>query len=183
MRRHPPLAQPIAHIVVRYGTKSFHMDSGCPSGWSILTSDKLNEKAEDRNMPNLPPKSTVKYSLAPLVKDGRNCLVCSDVEGMELVGLESVEFYFGGTPWQRNIRKSDDIFGLVENEIFKWPALERIAAARFRVRLKSERRAKSISVRPSIQPGETSDRAGLIIEDWLTKRGFIEVQNAAKSVE
>jgi hypothetical protein len=85
---------------------------------------------------------------------------------------------------QRNVRKSDDIFGLIENEIFKWPALERITAARFRVRLKGERRARSFSVRPSMQPGETSDRARLIIEDWLTKRGFIEVQNDdAKSVE
>jgi hypothetical protein len=102
---------------------------------------------------------------------------------MELVVLESVEFYFGGTPWQRNIRKSDDIFGLVENDIFKWPALERIMAARFRVRLKGERRARSFSIRPSMQPEETSDRARLIIEVWLKKRGFIEDRNDdAKSV-
>jgi hypothetical protein len=135
-------------------------------------------------MPNLPPKRMVKYTLAPVVKDGRNCLVCSDVEGLEWAVLESVEFYYGGSPWQRNIRKSDDIFALVENEVFKWPALERITVARFRVRLNGEHRSRALSVRPSIRAGGTSERARLIIEDWLTKRGFMEVQNDdAKSVE
>jgi hypothetical protein len=74
-------------------------------------------------MPNSPPKTMVNYTLLPLVSDGRNCLACRDVEG-----IEWVEFYYGGSQWQRITRKSDDIFALVENEIIKWPALERIAA-------------------------------------------------------
>jgi hypothetical protein len=129
------------------------------------------------NYQAIPPKT------AKNLEDGRKCLVCSDVEGMESVVLDSVEFYFGGTPWQRNIRKSDDIFGLVENDILKWPALERITAARFRIRLKGERRARSFTIRPSAQLAVSSDRARPIIEDWLMKRGFVEVQNDdAKSV-
>jgi hypothetical protein len=116
----------------------------------MLLAKKEIEKIEDRNMPNLPQKSMVKYTLAPLVTDGRNCLACRDVEGMDWVLLEWVEFYYGGSPWQRITRKSDDVFALVEKEIIKWPALERITAARFQVRLKGDRRVRHITVRHSL---------------------------------
>jgi hypothetical protein len=128
-------------------------------------------------MPNLPPKRMVKYTLAPLIEDGRDCLVCGDVEGMESVVLESVEFYYGGSPWQRITRKSDDIFSLVENEIIKWPAVERITAARFQLRLKNEQRAMPLTVRPCARSVGDCDGATLITEEWLRKRKFIEVQN------
>ncbi len=36
---------------------------------------------------------TAKYSLAPLVRQGRDCLVCRDVPGMQEVRLTQVEFY------------------------------------------------------------------------------------------
>ncbi len=76
-----------------------------------------------------------RFVLSPLVEDGRDCLACGDVDGMVSSALESVEFYYGGSPWQRITRQSDDIFGLAKQEIFKWPSLENIVAARFRIRL------------------------------------------------
>jgi hypothetical protein len=152
-----------------------------PQGGNVPANPKRDE---EKSIPNSPAKNIVEYTLAPLIEGGRNCLVCSDVEGMESVFLESVEFYFGGTPWQRTTRKSDDIFAVAENEIFKWPTLDRIAAARFRVRLKGERQGRPLIVRPSIPPGRTPDGERLIIDDWLMKRGFMKVQNDdAKSVE
>ena len=126
-------------------------------------------------MPNSPPQIVVQYTLAPLVEDGRPCLVCRDVEGIESVSLEWVEFYYGGTPWQRIIRKSNDIFALVENEVIKWPALERITAARFRVRLKEDQRARHITVRPCTRFVEGRDGARPVMEAWLIKRRFMEI--------
>jgi hypothetical protein len=96
---------------------------------------------------------------------------------MESVHLEWVEFYYGGSPWQRTSHRSDDIFALVENEICKWPALERISAARFQVRLKGERRARSLTVRPATRWFGSGDAARLVMEDWLVKRKFAEIQN------
>jgi hypothetical protein len=126
-------------------------------------------------MPNSLPKILVKYTLAPLVEDGRNCLACRDVEGMEWVGLEWVEFYYGGCPWQRIMRKSDDIFALVENEIIKWPALERITAARFQIRLKEGERARHVMIRPSTRGVVERDGARLVVDEWLMKRKFMEI--------
>ncbi len=112
-----------------------------------------------------------KYTLSPLLKDGRHCLVWRDVEGIEGVAFELVEFYHGGSPWQRIPRESDDLFALVEREHFHWPPLERIAGARFRIRLTGERRARCVNVRPCVGTanGET------LIEKWLIKRGFVEI--------
>jgi hypothetical protein len=128
-------------------------------------------------MPILPRKSMANYTLGPLVQDGRNCLVCSDVEGMECAVLERVEFYYGGSPWQGITRKSNDIFALVENEIIKWPALERITRARFQVRLKEGQRARHITVRPSTRSIGGRDGARLVMEEWLMKRNFMEILN------
>ena len=135
-------------------------------------------------MPNLPQKNMIKYTLAPLVENGRNCLVCRDVEGMERVILKGVEFYYGGSHWQRITHKSDDIFALVENQIFKWPALERISAARFQIRLKGEQRGRALTVRPSTRSADGGDRAKFLIDEWLMKRGFALIQeHEAKSLE
>jgi len=143
----------------------------------------MREK-EGRIMAKLPPQRLVEYSLAPLVMDGRNCLACRDVEGMEWAVLEEVEFYYGGSPWQRLVRKSDDIFALVERGIFKWPALERIVRARFRVRVQNAPRARQFTVRPCLRILGVEDESGTVLENWAKKRKFMEEQRGeAKSVE
>jgi hypothetical protein len=143
-----------------------------------------NEKNEDGKTSNHPPKRPVKYTLAPLVEDGRNCLVCHDVTGIESVVLETVEFYYCGSPWQRIVRASDDVFALVETGIIKWPPLERISAARFKIRLKGEQRTRSLTVRPSTRPVGTTDVGRLILDEWLVKRKFAQVQrDESKFVE
>ncbi len=95
---------------------------------------------------------------------------------MECVILEWMEFYYGGSPWQKITRKSDDIFALVENDIFQWPAIERITAARFQVRFKDEKRAKQITVRPGKRPSEERAGSWVAIDDWLVKRKFMEME-------
>jgi hypothetical protein len=135
-------------------------------------------------MPDLPQKTSVYYALVPLIKDGRDCLACRDVKEMDSAILEFVEFYYPGSPWQRVTRQSEDIFSLVEQRIFKWPVLERIAAARFSIRLKGERRDRRITIRPSVRPNENREGTNAVIHDWLKKRKFLEMtSDAAKSVE
>jgi hypothetical protein len=143
-----------------------------------------NAPPKIESVPTLPPKSAIEYTLAPLVQDGRNCLACGDVEGMGWVILEWVEVYHGGSPWQRITRESDDIFALLENDILKWPPLDRITAARFRLRLKADQRARRLTVRPAIGRKGKSNGPGLVMEEWLTKRNFVKVQRCeGKSLE
>lgn len=146
----------------------------------------LDEHAEKGGgkMSKLPPQRWVKYTLAPLVKDGRNCLACRDVAGMEWAVLEEIEFYYGGSPWQRIVRKSDDIFALMEKGIFQWPGLDRITRARFRVRLQNVSRARQITVRPCLRILSGTDEVGAALENWAKKRKFMEEQRGeGKSLE
>ena len=143
-----------------------------------------NASANVESVPTAPPKKLVEYTLAPLVEDGRNCLVCRDVEGMEWAVLESVEYYYGGSPWQRITRESDDIFALVEHEILKWPTLDRITAARFRFRIEADHRARRLTIRPAVVSAGGPDGPGRVMEEWLVKRNFVRVQECeGKSVE
>jgi hypothetical protein len=121
-----------------------------------------------------PPKDPPSYTLAPLIKDGRHCLMCRDIRDMESVTLEYVEFYYPGTPWQRVIRQTDDIFVLVERNIIKWPALDRMSSARFRIRLKGDTRSLRFIIRPSLSPLGGQDGASQVIQEWLQKRNFME---------
>ena len=73
--------------------------------------------------------------------DGRDCLAYQDVEGVALV---EVVFYFGGKPWQQVVRRSNDVFGLVENGAFKWPEVDRMERATFEMRLAHTRRARRV---------------------------------------
>jgi hypothetical protein len=110
--------------------------------------------------------------------------MCKDIKGMESAVLERVEFYYSGSPWQRIVRQSDDVFALVERQIIKWPTLDRIVAARFRIRLKNDRRTRRITIRPALRPLGIPDSASPIVEEWLQKRKFMETQtDEGKSVE
>ena len=111
-------------------------------------------------------------TMAPIVLNGRNCLVCHDVEGAECVRLKAVTLYYIGTPWQRVTRESDDIFELVENDIFSWPALDQILEAQFLVRLK-DGKSWWIRVRSGGVVKNAGDAGWEHEREWLDKRGFL----------
>lgn len=122
----------------------------------------------------MPNPNQFRYTLAPLLQDGRHCLFCQDIGKIQSVALERVEFYFPGSPWQRIVRQSDDIFSLIEQELIRWPALERISAARFCVQLQGEPRTYPLIVRTSGRFLRAPQETIGVIDEWLKKRSFLE---------
>ena len=61
------------------------LDSLCPGGSDRIGRMILDEHAKNggKDYGKVTAATWVKYTLAPLVKDGRNCLACRDVAGME----------------------------------------------------------------------------------------------------
>ena len=117
---------------------------------------------------------TAKYTLAPLVRDARCSLACLDVPGMESVTLKEVEFLFRGKPWQRTIRKSDDIFALVEAEHIRWPKdVDQITRATFEIKFSGSKKCRKVAVIPSNRAQYGRDDDSSIVEQWLKARGFI----------
>ncbi len=114
-----------------------------------------------------------KYTLTPLVEKGRNCLACGEVDGMLSVTLKEVEFFYGGKPWQRITRRSDDIFTLVEKELFKWPNPERITRAGFEVKFKDSNKTRRVTIIGSNKAQYGRDGDADMMEKWMKLAGFI----------
>jgi len=117
---------------------------------------------------------TAKYTLAPLVRSGRDCLACADVPGLERVRLKEVEFYFPGAPWQRVLRRADDIFELVENEEVRWPGrIEEITRATFEIKFWKTRRPRRLTIVPCNKALYGRDEDSRLLEQWLEARQFL----------
>lgn len=117
--------------------------------------------------------SVAKYTLAPLVHRGRDCLACADIPGIARVRLTRVEFYHRGTPWERITRKAEDIFDLIDHRKLQWPAcLEEITRATFEFTFWRSKRPCQLTLVPCNQ-AECS-RAGDIplLSAWLERRQF-----------
>jgi hypothetical protein len=117
---------------------------------------------------------TAKYTLAPLVTDGRNSLACIDIEGIESVSLREVEILYRGRPWQRIARKSDDVFALVEAGHFRWPTnTDQLTKASFEVKYADSSKTRMVTVIPTNKAQYGRDEDSLLVERWLKARGFI----------
>ncbi|MEY2427239.1 MAG: hypothetical protein QOJ40_124 [Verrucomicrobiota bacterium] len=117
---------------------------------------------------------TAKYTLAPLVRRGRDCLACADVRGIERVNLKEVEFFHADAPWQRVTRKADDIFELVERAEVQWPAtIEQITRATFEVKFYCAKRPRRLTIVPCNKALYGRDNDSTLLEQWLEARQFI----------
>lgn len=115
-----------------------------------------------------------KYTLKPLQVDGPKSVVCDDVDGMEWVKLVEVQYHWGGPENDREIRRSDDMFASLERKKRVIPPTATITRASFKVRFSDSKKERSVRIRPSNVALYVRDSDGVIVEDFLTKRGFIK---------
>ncbi len=116
-----------------------------------------------------------KYTLAPIVRHGRDCLACADIPGLERVALTEVEFYFREHPWKRVIHKADDIFRLVDHDELEWPnRLEHLARATFEVKFRRATRPRQLTIVPCNKALYGRDSDTPLLEQWLQARCFID---------
>ena len=118
-----------------------------------------------------------KYTLAPLVRQGRDCLACTDVRGLASVSLKEVEFLFPepppAAPWQRVTRKADDIFALVECGHLRWPEdVSQITRAMFELTFRDARKSRRLTLIPSNKALYGRDDDSVLVEQWLQARQF-----------
>ncbi|MDH5527834.1 MAG: hypothetical protein OEY97_11065 [Nitrospirota bacterium] len=125
---------------------------------------------------NFFPKES-KYTLEPLRTDGEAALVCSDIEGMEWARMKEVRFYWGGHQNEVEIRKADDVFAALSVREKSLPEKARIIRASFQVKFTDAKTPRTVTIRPSNIADYTRDGDSSVVEEWLTKRGFIRAAN------
>ena len=124
-----------------------------------------------------------KYTLKPLKRNARAALVCSDIDGMSSVVLKELEYRWPG-PYDHSDRtRASDVLKALS---LRWNDLRgspEFVTARFSVKLKNEKRRRSVKIvsRNIAEYGRGDE--GMIIEEWLRQRGFVLIGTAAKDEE
>lgn len=116
---------------------------------------------------------TGKYTLEPLRNDGEACVVCTDVVGMEWVRLKEIQFLWGGAEKEIEIRKANDLFAAYSATKREMPKKARILRASFQVMFTGANAPRTVTIRPSNIAQYTRDNDATVVEEWLTKRGFV----------
>ena len=117
---------------------------------------------------------TGKYTLEPLRRDGAASVVCTDVDGMDWIRLKEIQFLWGGAEREIEIRKANDIFAALEASGRSMPSKAHIIRASFQVQFTDAKSPRVVTIRPSNIAQYTRDSDADVVEDWLTRRGFIE---------
>ncbi len=116
---------------------------------------------------------TAFYTLEPLITDGERALVCSDVEGMELVRLCRIEFIIGNKFRSVETIEAEDIFAALNAGEFQIPHKARLSAGGFRIRFSDSRVPREVALRPSNIIYYQRDSDCVMVEPWLRLRGFM----------
>lgn len=119
-----------------------------------------------------------KYTLEPLREKGEDAI--APIEGMDEVLLVEVDFFWGGSFAEKEIRKADDVFGAYKARNRTFPTKPRIAKAFFRVTFSDSDRPRTVTIKPPNEAQYTRDADSLIVEKWLKARGFIVKKGRAK---
>ncbi len=114
-----------------------------------------------------------KYTLEPLRQEGKAALACTDVEGMKWVRLTEIRYHWGGAYQEIEIRKAADLFAAMEKRSAQVPSGARLIGATFLVKFAGAMSPRSISIYPSNIIKFTRDDDGALVEQWLSRRGFI----------
>jgi hypothetical protein len=116
-----------------------------------------------------------RYTLYPLMCDGRRALACRDVEGLESVTLVELHIARESEQCDVEIRRAGDVLLAFEHQgrqLLDEQHEIQLVRAKFRVRFSGGRERTIIIEPPNVASFDrNSDNA--VIHDWLCRRGFI----------
>ncbi len=114
-----------------------------------------------------------KFTMAPLVEDGRRSLACADIPGIESITLTEVQVFTGGRDWLRVSYQAPDVFTKVEEEKVILPEADLLVRASFSVRFTDSKKHRTIKILGTNKLSVLRDGDTILIERWLDARGFI----------
>lgn len=114
-----------------------------------------------------------RFTLAPLVESGRDCLACRDVPGIEDITLTEVQTLTGGRDWLRQTHHAPDLFTVVEHERVQLPEPDCLVRASFLVRFSDSKKRRMIKIMGTNKLSVVRDGDTALMEKWLDARGFV----------
>jgi len=125
------------------------------------------------------PAGKSKFTLDPLRVDGEASLVCVDVDGMEEVVLQEIQYYWGGPEHEIEIRKASNLFSALKRRNRTIPDNARITMAKFQVKFADSQTPRKVNITSFNRTSFTRDSDAAAVEAWMVKRGFAMVVGEA----
>ena len=120
-----------------------------------------------------------KFTLEPLRQDGKVSLECGDVDGIDKVTLTEYTILYDPNFNESVTRRADDIFGLLGARNHEFPKGGNLVKAKFKIKFSGSKNPRSVTIKKGNCAGFKIDDDSLVLEQWLTNRGFIsEIENA-----
>jgi hypothetical protein len=116
-----------------------------------------------------------KYTLRPLIEDGRASLTCTDVAGITSIVLYELHIQHSSNQKDVEIRRADDVFQALDDqqrELRDEQDSTRLVRAKFKVTFVGGRE-RSVTIMPPNIASFDRETDNSMIHDWLTKRGFV----------
>ncbi len=113
------------------------------------------------------------FSLDPLLEQGEDSLVCSDIKGLDQVTLKEVVYYFGGSQHESLVRRADDIFAALREQDRDLPSGGRLSGATFEVKFTDVKAPRKFTIRTPNSTKFTRDEDAMVLYEWMRERGFI----------
>ena len=114
-----------------------------------------------------------KFTLEPLKSGNPDCLACGDIEGIEEVKLTELQRLWGGPYGDIEIRKSKDYLASLAARGDRVPEQAILMMASFAFKFEDAKNPRSVKIRPPNVAMFTRDDDSLLVEKWLSARGFI----------
>ena len=163
--------RPEAYDVITYRPASGELAINTGSKWEV----ELYRKAFGEHLfgdIHVDFSEEGRYNLDPIRRDGKDCLECGDVAGIESIRLRELRFLWGGSLREVEIRQALDLFEVYDGKNRQLPPAE-IAYAKFEVWFEDAKTARVLSIDPPETAGYTRDGDAEVLEEWMTLRGFV----------
>ncbi|MBN1436185.1 MAG: hypothetical protein JW936_03850 [Sedimentisphaerales bacterium] len=127
-----------------------------------------------------------KYTLDPLIEQGRGALICSDVDGIEHIRL--VELYIEHKSGQKDIeiRRADDAFTVLENlkrSLSEEANSTTLTKAKFKVLFEGTEKERIVDITPPNIASFEHDSDSEFVYAWLASRGFLVQDRQRESMD
>lgn len=122
-----------------------------------------------------------KYTLAPLVDNGENSVLCNDIVGLDSVKLVEYRQYWGGNYKENEVRRADNIFMALKQRKAAQTMTGNPSAAVFKVKFSDSEKERRVIIRVPASACYERNEDCEVIEQWLRARGFMLTPDTPES--
>ncbi len=113
-----------------------------------------------------------RFSLSPILDRGPDCLVCSDVPGIEWIRLSELRWRHDCQQRHVEIHQADDVFQALNDIRRPIPRSATPLKAVFKIKFAHGERPRSVAIKPPNAAVFDRESDAPLVHDWLVRRRF-----------